>query len=349
MVDLESVLKKEGTYSAKILLEQYHSNFVGESELTDLLNKVDESREYILKDGFKEVANVLNETNKVDVFSEKDFEGARLLETPSLVKSFKKEYGVICPTVSIVFPKDHWGNGLWHRIKAFFKGYKTIIKKLGYSQDLFGMVSYYGFYMSGEDFKPNGKLFLEETGLSFLEDGDNLTKKWAHEALHAAYRKHARVNSDNLAKNTVSWLNGLDKMLVGETIIDMSLLDEMNARRPDNNIDQLDFSASYMRNTTPYYYLSFAVAKYNKYAEANGITPLSLDETNLDFFNRKLIELSDIVRVVEHLAGRLSNAEMTRILFTSAPTKSELGVGGCHSPFRDLYTWKYHLVRQHVV
>ncbi|MDP2907986.1 MAG: hypothetical protein Q8O03_08680 [Nanoarchaeota archaeon] len=339
MVDLEAVLKKEGSTTAKRLLEQYWSNFVEPHELKDVVQKADETRKRLAKDGLGMLIPLLNDTLSTEFYDD-DFKGASIVETPELIKLFEKRYGVICPTVSIRFPKERWGNGFKNRVKAFFKGYRTIIQKLKYPQDLLGVVKYYGFYVHDYKFKPNPKLFLDFTGISLLEDGTDISMKWAHEALHAAYQKHSRVNFSNLGKHADPYLGKLEKMNIAETIMDVSLLDEISARRGSQDIALLydDLQTRYA-NETPQFYLSFAAAKYDKYAEENGIDKIS-KEYLTDLLVKKALQLNVAVYDVYGLAGKILQSQLTRILFTSAPTKKELSMKNCHSPFLDLAYWK---------
>ncbi len=340
MVDLEAVLKKEGSVTAKRLLEQYWANFVEPHELKDVVQKADETRKRLAKDGLGVLIPLLNDVLSTEFYDD-DFKGASIVETPEMIKHFESQYGVICPTVSIRFPKERWGNGFRNKVKAFFKGYRTIIQKLNYPQDLLGIVKYYGFYVHDYKFKPNHKLFLDCTGLSLLEDDVDISMKWAHEALHAAYQKHSRVNFSNLSKHADPYLGKLEKMNIAEAMMDLSLIDDINARRGSQDIGLL-YDDPQMRyaNATPQYYLGFAAAKYNKYAEENGIDKMS-NEYLADLLVKKALQLNVAVYDVFELAGKVLQPQLTRILFTSAPTKKELSMRNCHSPFLDLSYWKY--------
>ena len=339
MVDLEAVLKKEGSITAKRLLEQYWANFVESHELKDVIQKADETRKRLAKDGLGMLIPLLNDALSTEFYDD-DFKGASIVETPEMIKRFESQYGVICPTVSIRFPKERWGNGLKNRVKAFFKCYRTIIQKLDYPQDLLGIVKYYGFYVHDYKFKPNHKLFLDCTGLSLLEDDADISMKWTHEALHAAYQKHSRVNFSNLGKCADPYLGKLEKMNIAEAIMDMSLIDEISARRGSQDIALLyDDLQRHYANATPQFYLSFAAAKYGKYAEENGIDKMS-NEYLTDLLVKKSLQLNVAVYDVFGLAGKVLQSQLTRILFTSTPTKKELNMRNCHSPFLDLAYWK---------
>lgn len=338
MVDLEAVLKKDGSITAKRLLEQYLTNFVEPHELKDVVQKADETRERLAKDGLGMLAPLLSEALSAE-FYEDDFKNASVVETPERIKYFETQYGVVCPTVSIRFPKERWGNGFRNRVKAFFNGYKTIIQKLKYPQDLFGLIRYNGFYVSDEKFKPNNKLFLDCTGLSLLEDDVDIDVKWAHEVLHAAYKKHSRVSTYTISEYAYPYLSKLEKMDVAEVIMDMSLLDELSARRGSQDIGALISSPQVRYYDTTSFYLGFAVAKYNKYAEENGIEKISSEYLS-DLINKKMLQLNVAVYDVYDLGKKILQSQITRILFTSTPAKKELSVKNCHSPFLDLSYWK---------
>jgi len=339
MVDLESILKKESCTVSKRLLEQYHTNFVESYELKEVVQKADETRKRLAKDGLGILVPLLNEALPVEFYDE-DFKDASIVETPEMIKDFESKYGVICPTVSIRFPKERWGNGLKNRVKAFFKGYKTVIQKLKYPQDLLGVIKYYGFYVQDYKFKPNPKVFLDITGLSLLEDDTDISTKWSHEALHAAYQKHSRVNFSNLDKHAGPYLGKLEKMKIAEAMMDMALIDEINARRGSRDVVLLyyDPKMNYL-NATPQCYLSSATARYEKYAEEHGIGDIS-NEYLSDLLVKKMSELNTAVCDVLDLTGKILQSQLSRILFTSAPSKKELSMKNCHSPFLDLSHWK---------
>lgn len=346
VAELEAILKKEGNPSASRLLEQYNGNFAGRNEVSCVEAKAGKTRDYMRKYGLEALLPAMNKAFPNANFDALDFECAELVETLEKVRYFKQDYGTICPTVSVKFPREMWGNGLWGMLKSAFRKRKTILQKAGMLQ-MPGFMQHYGIYFGGSKFNDDGNIFLNSTGLCMLEDGESVDRYWEHEALHAAYREHSKVSWYNIDRLQPGNLGIREKEKIASAIIDMYLIDEISARRGSWDMSCLKPMQS-MMITTVQYYIGMAIGRYNSYAGQNGIAQIRSTEELVDMVKKKEEELADAVDIVESLEPKLTKQQLTQVLYTCSPTKDELASGQCHSPFDDIKSWNEILKKYRV-